>query len=206
MSSWTQCSTQKRQGKSPGQSGTLNGLWCHWLRKRAISVCRWNSCRGRYINSWQDYSTVQWRTKMTECPTRVWKRAGWLTGLSPRGKLNSGAVATSWLLSGMSAHVLIVVKENDTHTHTRGDVILLCTAWLLEWAVRGGGEGPSDGPPRARPPHPSLAGELQHPLYDPHPQHARVRTLVAPEGNRAQSFATVVGRSLLSYSLRIYWT
>ena len=25
------------------------------------------------------------RTTMTECPTRVWERAGWLTGLSPRG-------------------------------------------------------------------------------------------------------------------------
>ena len=26
-----------------------------------------------------------WRTTMTEWPTRVWERAGWLTGLSPRG-------------------------------------------------------------------------------------------------------------------------
>ena len=55
---------------------------------------------------------------MTECPTRVWERAGWLTGLSRRRKLNSGAAATSWLQSDTSAHGFIVVKEDNTHTHT----------------------------------------------------------------------------------------
>ena len=32
-----QAQRQARQGKSPGRSGTINGLWCRWLRKSAIS-------------------------------------------------------------------------------------------------------------------------------------------------------------------------
>ena len=66
-----------------------------------------------------------WRTTMTDCPTRVWKRADWLTGLSPRGKLNSGIAASSWLQSDLSAHGFIVVKEiTHTHTHTHNKVRL----------------------------------------------------------------------------------
>ncbi len=77
---------------------------------------------------------LQWRTTMTECPTRVWKRAGWLTGLSPRGKLNSGAAATSWLQSDMSAHVLIVVKD-ETRSCIWRYYVIIRLRWAYCWKM-----------------------------------------------------------------------
>ena len=46
-------------------------------------------------------------------------KKGWLVNwlITEKEIEISGAAATSWLQSDMSAHVLIVVKENDTHTH-----------------------------------------------------------------------------------------
>ena len=105
-----------RQGKSPGRSGTING---RWLRKSAISgsavvevPCRW-----RDIKLLTKLQTQ--RTTMTECPTKG-LREGWLANwLITERVTGLGGSCIQLTQSDMSAHGLIVVKEDDTHIHAQ---------------------------------------------------------------------------------------